>query len=126
MKIELDSPAADRNIIQAYSNEGIVINNVPYRGSLIVCPDRIIERWPPRSASELADAHLSDIIALTPELVLVGTGRQLQFPDPQITLALQSANIGVEVMDTAAACRAYNFIAGEGRRVVAALMAIGI
>lgn len=124
MKIELDTPSAGKNLIQSYSSAGIVINNVPYLDSIIVSPDRIIEHWPPQHASALTDAHLHDILALTPELVLLGTGARLQFPDPKITLLLHSSNIGIEIMDTAAACRAYNFIAGEGRKVVAALMAI--
>lgn len=124
MKIELDSPATGRNSIQAYSAAGIVINNVQYTGSLILSPDRIIEHWPPRNAAELTRAHLQAILELQPELVMLGTGNRLQFPSPDITALLHTAHIGYEVMDTPAACRAYNFTAGEGRIVVAALMAI--
>lgn len=124
MKIELDSPAAGRNFIQSYSAAGIVINNVPYTGSLILSPDRIMENWPPRNAAELDATHIQQIIALQPELVILGTGNRLQFPSTDITALLHAAHIGFEIMDTAAACRAYNFTAGEGRIVVAALMAI--
>lgn len=125
MKIELDSPATGRNMIQAYTAEGIVINNAAYTGSLILSPDRIMEHWSPRNAAELSAADVQQIIALEPELVIIGTGSRLQFPAPSVTALLHAANIGFEVMDTAAACRAYNFTAGEGRIVVAALMAIG-
>ena len=124
MKIELDSPATGRNIIQSYSAAGIVINNVLYTGSLILSPDRIMERWPPRNVVELTHAHIQPILELQPELVMLGTGNRLQFPSPDITVLLHAAHIGFEVMDTPAACRAYNFTAGEGRIVVAALMAI--
>jgi uncharacterized protein len=122
MKIELDTHAPDRNIIEAYSAAGIIINKVPYQNSIIVCPGQIIEDWPPRSLSELTLADFNRIMELSPELVLLGTGNRLQFPDQKILISILSKNIGIEVMDTAAACRAYNFIAGEGRKVVAALL----
>lgn len=124
MKIELDNLSPDLNLIQAYGPTGILIKNTPYPGSLIVSPDRILDRWEPRQVSDLTLAHIRSLIDLSPEIVLLGTGKRLQFPAPEILAALHHIHIGVEVMDTAAACRAYNFIAGEGRRVIAALIAI--
>lgn len=122
MKIELDTHAPDRNIIEAYSATGIIINKVQYQNSIIICPGQIIENWHPRCSSELTVADFDRIMELSPELVLLGTGNRLQFPDQKILISILSENIGIEVMDTAAACRAYNFIAGEGRKVVAALL----
>jgi uncharacterized protein len=124
MKIELDISAPDKYLIQAYSGDGIVINKTLYQNSVIVSPDRIIENWAPQSFSELCRHHFNEIIDLSPEIVLIGTGKRLQFPDNDILVSMMGQNIGVEVMDTGAACRAYNFIAGEGRIVVAALLRI--
>jgi uncharacterized protein len=61
---------------------------------------------------------------MSPEIVLIGTGKTLQFPDHAVNAILLEQNIGVEIMDTGAACRAYNFLAGEGRLVIAALLRI--
>jgi uncharacterized protein len=74
------------------------------------------------SFAELQSAHFDELAALEPELVLFGSGLRIQFPPPQWLTALFSRRIGVETMDTQAACRTYNFLAGEGRKVVAALL----
>jgi uncharacterized protein len=124
MKIELDTLAADRNLIQSYSAAGIIIKKVAYQNSIIVSPDRIIENWPPHHPADLTPDHLQVLLDMEPELVLLGTGSRLQFPDQQILATFLSRNIGIEVMDTTAACRAYNFIAGEDRKVVAALISL--
>lgn len=125
MKIELDIPAPDRNIIESYSSAGIIINKVLYQHSIIIRAGESIEDWPPSSLADLLPTHFDRIIELAPELVLLGTGCRLQFPPQEVLAALMSRQIGIEVMDTAAACRAYNFIAGEGRKVVAAMLTIG-
>lgn len=124
MKIELDTQAAATNIIRAYSRDGIVIRETLYQDSIIVSPGLIIEDWPPQNLSALRPDHFDEIIRHLPEIILIGTGKQLQFPNSDITGPLLDLNIGVEVMDTGAACRAYNFIAGEGRVVFAALLKI--
>jgi uncharacterized protein len=125
MKIELDIPAPDRNIIESYSSAGIIINKVLYQNSIIIRAGEPIEHWPPASLADLQLTHFDRLIELAPELVLLGTGRRLQFPPQEILASLISRQIGMEVMDSAAACRAYNFIAGEGRKVVAAMLTIG-
>ena len=71
---------------------------------------------------ELTDAHFTPLAELRPELVLFGSGAALRFPRPAWVRRLIEAGIGVETMDTGAACRTYNILAGEGRRVVAALL----
>jgi len=90
--------------------------------SFIVSPRHLLRDWPPASISELQAEHFDAIIELQPELVLLGTGARLTFPSPQILVALHQQHIGVEVMDTAAACRTYNILMTEGRFVVAGLM----
>lgn len=124
MKIELDTPASNSNVIESYSGAGIIINKVLYQNSIIICPAQAIEDWPPRSPGGLNAGHFDRIFELAPELILLGTGNRLQFPAQEIVASIMSRNIGIEVMDTAAACRAYNFIAGEGRKVVAALLSL--
>jgi len=122
MKIELDTHNPDLNIIESYSIDGVTIKNTLYRNSIIVGPTQLIADWEPQEFDELELHHFRQIIELVPEILLIGTGIRLQFPENKILDSILKENIGVEVMDTGAACRAYNFIAGEGRLVMAALL----
>ena len=124
MKIELDTHPSNRNIIESYSTAGIIINNVLYENSIIVCPDQPVQDWSPHSLADLDADQFLRIFELAPELILLGTGKRLQFPDQHIFASIMTRQIGIEVMDTAAACRAYNYTAGEGRRVVAAMLSL--
>lgn len=90
--------------------------------SVIITPDTLIENWAPTSVADLSAEHFATLADFQPEVILLGTGNRIQFPSPAITLPLLKQRIGVEVMDTAAACRTYNFLTADGRRVVAALM----
>lgn len=119
MRINRDSFAGYR--IRAYGDGGVVVDDTTISRSIILTPERIID-WPPASFDELAEAHFDAINALTPELVLLGTGPRQQFPSPALTRALTDSGIGVEVMNTAAACRTYNILMAEGRHVAAALL----
>ena len=84
--------------------------------------DRVIADWPLASVDELGADHAAAILEMKPEIVLLGTGRTFAFPDRARLAPLYNAGIGVEVMDTSAACRTYNILLGEGRNVVAALV----
>ncbi|OGI44308.1 MAG: hypothetical protein A2V92_04410 [Candidatus Muproteobacteria bacterium RBG_16_65_31] len=123
MKIHLET-GAGQNMIRAYGPGLITVNRAEYRASLIVTPRQIVPDWAPRSVAELARAHFVAVIGLAPEVVLLGTGARLRFPDTACTRALLEAKIGLEVMDTGAACRTYNILMAEGRRVAAALLMI--
>lgn len=92
--------------------------------SAIVSIDQLNDQWPPQNVGELTSAHIRQILALSPEVVLLGTGKKLEWPPPTVIQPLIDNNIGIEVMDTAAACRTYNILMLEGRRVVLALMMI--
>ena len=92
--------------------------------SLILTPQQLIIDWEPNQLDELTAAHLDAVLNLEPELILLGTGARQQFPAMAIMQPLHRARIGVEVMDTAAACRTFNILVAEGRHVVAALMMI--
>lgn len=93
-----------------------------YTRSLIISRQALLTDWPPQTLAELQAEHLASALDLNPEVVLLGTGARLQFPDPAYTAPLLERGIGVEIMDTAAACRTYNILIGEERRVVAALL----
>jgi len=92
--------------------------------SIIVSPSTLIESWPPQTPEELLSEHFDALAALQPALVLLGTGSKLVFPNPAYTAQLLRRGIGVEVMNTAAACRTYNFLVSDGRDVAVALMMI--
>jgi uncharacterized protein len=92
-----------------------------YRASLVLTADTIAD-WPPAGFDALAEAHFAALLELAPDVVLLGTGASIRFPHPRLVRALTEAGIGVEVMDTPAACRTFNILVAEGRRVAAALL----
>lgn len=95
------------------------------RHSVIVTPDAHCIDWQSLSYAALTPQHFSRLLDYRPELVVFGSGRVLRFPQPQWIGALIQAGIGVESMDTAAACRTYNILAAEGRRVLGAFLLSG-
>lgn len=124
VKIELDSDGGATYRIEAYSTGSIVIGERHYNTSLIVSPEQIISDWEPASFTDLAAHHMGSVVAMEPEVVVIGTGSRLRFPGTEILEPLLEQEIGYEIMDTGAACRAYNILVGEGRKVVAALLMI--
>ena len=84
--------------------------------------ERIVEHWQPRSLGSMTEADFGMLAGLGVEIVLLGTGKRLCFPHPRLTAPLLNRRIGLEVMDTGAACRTYNILSGEGRNVAAALI----
>ena len=121
MKIERDQPEG-KNAFTGYGNGYVEVNRARHAESLVVSADRVITEWPADSVEALSADHLAAIVELKPEIVLLGTGATFRFPDPALLAPLYKAGIGVEVMDTPAACRTYNILLGEGRNVVAALI----
>lgn len=93
--------------------------------SFLLAPDALVEDWPVRSAADFDLAAVDTLLALEPEVVLLGTGARQVFPPREAQVALLGRRIGLEVMTNAAACRTYNLLAGEGRRVVAAVIIEG-
>jgi len=123
MKIALNG-GGGRNLISAYGPGQVTINEVVYTRSLVLTPERVLPDWPPQTFDELVRAHFDALTAMRPEVAILGTGARLQFPRTADLQALIAANIGIEVMDTGAACRTFNIVAADGRRVVAALLMI--
>lgn len=122
MKIQIES-AFGLNVIRAYAPGQVTVNHEIYHGSLIVTPERV-ERWAPGDFEGLEGAHFERLLAFGPEVVIVGTGARLHFPRAEVLSPLIEAGIGYEIMDTGAACRTYNILMSDGRRVVAALLMI--
>jgi uncharacterized protein len=123
MKVQLES-SRGLNVIRSYAPGQVTVNQEVYARSLVVTPDRVLADWPPLRFEDLVRAHFEMISELRPEVVLLGTGARLRFPEAAHTLVLVRAGIGLEVMDTAAACRTYNVLVADGRRVAAALLMI--
>ena len=93
-----------------------------YRENIAMTSQTILAGWTRGGFDALAEADFEALLALEPEIVLIGTGATIRFPHPRLTRALTDARIGVEVMDTAAACRTFNILAAEGRNVAVALL----
>ncbi len=93
--------------------------------SCVVTPHRLVADWPPQAFGEVARVHFELVSALDPEIVLFGSGASLQFPRVELLAPLTSRGIGVEAMDTGAACRTYNILTADGRKVAAVLLMIG-
>lgn len=121
MKLHLDkSPAL--NTVTAYERSFIEINAQRYDHSLLVMPEGPVQRWALDSFSQLADEHFRAMLGQKPELVVVGTGERQRFGHPRLWQCLAEQHIGVEFMDTGAACRTYNILMTEGRLVLAAMV----
>ena len=120
MKFHLQTPAA--NVIAALGADWIRIGETEYRQNLIVTPDAVVTGWAPAGFAALTADDFASLLKYAPEVVLLGTGASQRFPPPRLTAALAQARIGVEAMDTRAACRTFNILVAEDRRVVAALM----
>jgi uncharacterized protein len=110
------------NLFTAYGEGYVSVNGRRIERSVVVLPDRLIEDWGASSFDALAASHMATLASLDREVVLLGTGRLLRFPRPEILRPLVQAGVGVEVMDVQAACRTYNILAAEERRVAAALL----
>jgi len=98
------------------------IGNQSYSGSVIVPWSGPVRAWAPADFNALTQAHFDEVLQLQPELVIFGSGARLRFPAPALLRELIARRIGVESMDSAAACRTYNVLVSEGRTVVAALL----
>ena len=120
MKLHL-TRSEGRNLFSGYGPGYIAINGTRYQHSLIVLPDRLAD-WEPARFEDLTAGMFAELAGLSLEILILGTGAKLRFPSPALTRSLYEARIGVEVMDTQAACRTYNILLSEDRRVGAAIL----
>ena len=126
MKLHL-TQSEGKNLITAYDYGYVAINGQRYKESLIVLPDLLIEHWSSSPNITLNfDTLISDdfakIASIKPEVILLGTGKLHRFLHPKISAILVNEGISIECMTTAAACRTYNILMGEGRHVAAAIL----
>ena len=120
MKFHLS--AGEGNVFTGHGAGFVRLGIVEYRDNLLVTRDRIVTSWAPGGFDRLTEADFTALVALAPEVALLGTGSSLRFPHPRLTRPLVEAGIGLEVMDTPAVCRTFNILAAEGRRVAAAVL----
>lgn len=108
-------------VITKYEPGRVFINQEVYSNNLIICPSKLITPWEINSIKELNETNLASVFELKPELVLLGTGEQLIMPDAKVIASFANYGIGLESMNTLAACRTYSILIAESRHVAAAL-----
>ncbi|MCD8515348.1 MAG: Mth938-like domain-containing protein [Burkholderiaceae bacterium] len=120
MKLQPDR--FDTLSVQAHGPGWVVVNGQRFEHSVAFSSGGQLEPWPCSHRADLTEDHFARLVLWQPEVVVFGSGQRLQFAHPSLLRPLIEAGIGVETMDTQAAARTYNILAGEGRRVVAALL----
>ena len=123
MKMHLDNTSS--NLVSEYGDAGIGINGKTYQTNLIVDASTVIENWEAGSIESLTIDQLSEALALSPEILLLGTGSTHIFPPMRLQAELSGRGTALEVMTTSAACRTYNVLVAEYREVAAALIQLG-
>ena len=123
MKLQPDQ--FDVQSITAYGDGWVAINGEKLAGSLIISSQGLRQTWAVNRFEELTAAHFEQLADIDCELIVFGSGRRNRFPPPGWLQALMARRIGLETMDTQAACRTYNILAQEGRKVAAALLIEG-
>ena len=113
-------PAA--NLVTGCGPGWVRIGADEYRENIVLTPDAVATGFAPGGFDALTDDDFARLLATSPAIVLLGTGATQRFPRPAVTAPLHNASVGLEVMDTRAACRTYNILVAEGRAVAAALI----
>ena len=121
MKMQAERPDGS-NAITRHAPEGVIVAGIEHRSSVLVPWKGAAQPWAVERFEALSDASFEPLLAMSPELVIFGSGSRLRFPPPALLRALMARRIGFETMDTPAACRTYNVLLAEGRAVVAALL----
>ena len=109
-------------IVRSCDDGQITVGQQSYRRSLILTPERVIPDWRPRRYREITEQDFDIVLSMQPEIILLGTGATLSFPAAKLSATILATGTGFEVMDTAAACRTYNILLSERRKVIAALL----
>ena len=121
MKLHLANMAG-LNVFTAYGDDYVAVNHEKHLKNLIVLPESIIPEWSTATIETLAAEDMQKLLELGTEIILLGTGSRLRFPAGPLMRPFAPAGIGLEIMDLRAACRTYNILAAEGRKVAAALL----
>lgn len=120
--MELQESIGEGPHIQAFEGGVFTINLESYSTSVLVEAEQSVKVWRPQTFADINKTDIDDLLAINPEILLIGTGKTQEFLPPALLAPLFEANIGVEMMDTVAACRTYNLLMSESRQVVAALL----
>ncbi len=120
--MKLTADHAEGNTIKSYQPGQILVQETPILTNIIVSHDTLITDWEPPEVAALGIADFEPVLALEPEIILFGTGDTQSFPDISLITTILKRGTAFEVMDTNAACRTYNVLVGEYRKVVAALL----
>jgi uncharacterized protein len=123
MQLNLEHPDHEF-LLRGADGRQALVNDRHLTSSFIVAPDKLVEAWSVRDPRALAAGDLDPLLALDPEVVLLGTGGSQVFPTAAVMAACLSRGVGLEVMNNAAAARTFNVLAGEGRRVVAGFVLV--
>ncbi|KXB29363.1 hypothetical protein AT959_15465 [Dechloromonas denitrificans] len=110
------------NMFTAYGEGYVAVNHEKHQKNLILLPESIILDWSTATVSTLTESDMQKLLGLGTEIILLGTGERLRFPVGALLRPFAPAGIGLEVMDLQAACRTFNILAAEGRKVAAALL----
>lgn len=121
MKLHL-SKLGDTKLFTAHGTNYVMVNDDRFTSSIVVSADQVRLDWTVAHFDELNEAHFAYLAALKPDVLLLGTGAKQYFPHPRLFRALTEAGIGLECMDTPAACRTYNILVAEDRKVIAAIL----
>lgn len=125
MKIHLQDSDEQINIIHSHGTGQVRVGKQVLTSSFVISPTAIVSNWSVREIQALQTTDVEVLASLNPEVVLLGTGNHIHFPDPHVLRPLIHQRIGYEVMDTGAACRTFNVLVAEGRLVVAGLILTG-
>lgn len=120
MKFHLQSPTS--NIVTGCGPGWVRVGSDEYRENVVLTAAAVEPGFAPGGFDSLKSEDFAALLGTAPEMVLLGTGATQRFPRPAVTAPLHAANVGLEVMDTRAACRTYNILVAEGRSVTAALI----
>jgi uncharacterized protein len=121
MELNLERPR-DYLFVRRADARTVVIVDRPFTASIILARDKVIDDWGVADVADMTPDHVEPIVALKPDVVLLGTGAHQRFPSQAVLAAFLQCGVGVEVMDNAAAARTWDILASEGRNVVAAFV----
>lgn len=121
MKLHLANPDGIK-LFTAHGADHVMVNGERFEHSIAVMAREVREDWSIAGFDELSETHFGYFLTFSPEVLLLGTGARQRFPHPRLYRSLTDSGIGVECMDTPAACRTYNILVAEDRKVIAAIL----
>lgn len=124
MQLNLEHPEHEF-VLRAADGASARVNERQLHASFVLSPNRLVDDWPVRDVKAMTPQDLEQMLALDPEVILLGSGAAQKFPPAAVMAACLSRGVGLETMTNAAAARTFNILAGEGRRVVAAFVIAG-